>query len=172
MESLVIDDSSSDIYDASLACDQQENKMETTMVYVNNHGKHEQELTELDSENTGSLTAVLKEEIKYTIQTKRLARGLSELEVEIPKPKKERLTPEEEARRHERREKNRLAATKCRNKKRERAQQLEKETKKLQSQKDILMQQIQELQEEREQLSYLLQSHLMNCTVRRRNARE
>ncbi|XP_070578098.1 cyclic AMP-dependent transcription factor ATF-3-like isoform X2 [Ptychodera flava] len=111
-----------------------------------------------------SLTAVLKEEIKYTIQTKRLARGLSELKVEQPAPKREKLSPEEEQKRHERRERNRLAATKCRNKKRDHMLTLEKETHKLEVQKEFLLDQVEKLQREKEELTFLLDAHLIQCT--------
>ncbi|XP_077997047.1 cyclic AMP-dependent transcription factor ATF-3-like isoform X2 [Glandiceps talaboti] len=123
------------------------------------------ESDDLDGANA-SLTTVLKEEIKYTIQTKRLQRGLTELRVEPYRPKGERLTQEEIERRDERRERNRAAATKCRNKKRERMQVLEKETQKLTTQNESLLKQIDCLHKEKEELTFLLNTHLIHCPQR------
>ncbi|XP_035677294.1 uncharacterized protein LOC118416309 isoform X1 [Branchiostoma floridae] len=127
--------------------------------------------SDLSSLGEGSLTPIIKEELKYTIQTKRLASGLDELDVEeiknsskAKKPRK--ISPEEEERRRVRRERNRIAAAKCRNKKRERGELLQEESERLESQNERLKSEISRLQEEKEKIAYLLQFHRPTCIMK------
>ncbi|XP_034670851.1 activating transcription factor 3 isoform X2 [Drosophila subobscura] len=69
------------------------------------------------------------------------------------------LTPEDEDRRRRRRERNKIAATKCRMKKRERTQNLIKESEVLDTQNVELKQQVRSLETERRKLLEMLQNH-------------
>ncbi|XP_052856830.1 activating transcription factor 3 [Drosophila gunungcola] len=69
------------------------------------------------------------------------------------------LTPEDEDRRRRRRERNKIAATKCRMKKRERTQNLIKESEVLDTQNVELKQQVRLLETERRNILDMLQSH-------------
>ncbi|KAH8235970.1 hypothetical protein KR032_011624 [Drosophila birchii] len=69
------------------------------------------------------------------------------------------LTPEDEDRRRRRRERNKIAATKCRMKKRERTQNLIKESEVLDTQNVELKNQVRQLETERRKLMDMLQSH-------------
>ncbi|XP_070578096.1 activating transcription factor 3-like isoform X2 [Ptychodera flava] len=106
---------------------------------------------------------LIKAGLKFAIQAKRKSKGLGELEVE-PKPvRSNRLTPEEERKRLLRRERNRLAAAKCRYKKRERAEILERETRQLEEANDKLKADLARLEAEKKHLSETLQFHTVHC---------
>lgn len=74
------------------------------------------------------------------------------------------LTPEDEERRRRRRERNKIAATKCRLKKRERTANLVTESETLETQNIEFKSQIQELQNQRRQLLEILSIHRPVCT--------
>uniref|UniRef100_W8B9S1 Transforming protein v-Fos/v-Fox n=1 Tax=Ceratitis capitata TaxID=7213 RepID=W8B9S1_CERCA len=73
------------------------------------------------------------------------------------------LTPEDEDRRRRRRERNKIAATKCRMKKRERTQNLIKESEQLETQNVDLKTQVRTLEAERRRLLDMLQCHVTTC---------
>ncbi|XP_017770385.1 PREDICTED: activating transcription factor 3 [Nicrophorus vespilloides] len=73
------------------------------------------------------------------------------------------LTAEDEERRRRRRERNKIAATKCRMKKRERTANLVTESETLESQNIELKSQIQELKKESAKLADMLNLHKTNC---------
>ncbi|XP_071055776.1 activating transcription factor 3 isoform X2 [Onthophagus taurus] len=73
------------------------------------------------------------------------------------------LTAEDEERRRRRRERNKIAATKCRLKKRERTANLVNESEVLEKQNVDLKNQIQALQSERMSLTSMLQTHQLTC---------
>ncbi|CAH1159922.1 unnamed protein product [Phaedon cochleariae] len=73
------------------------------------------------------------------------------------------LTPEDEERRRRRRERNKIAATKCRLKKRERTANLIQESEVLESQNVDLKGQLQELQSQKQTLMELLSMHRPHC---------
>ncbi|XP_036228506.1 activating transcription factor 3 [Bactrocera oleae] len=73
------------------------------------------------------------------------------------------LTPEDEDRRRRRRERNKIAATKCRMKKRERTQNLIKESEQLETQNVDLKTQVRSLEVERRKLLDMLQGHSTTC---------
>lgn len=83
----------------------------------------------------------------------------SDLKATLPKG----LTPEDEDRRRRRRERNKIAATKCRMKKRERTQNLIKEAEQLDVQNLDLKNQVRVLETERRKLLDMLQSHEPAC---------
>lgn len=76
------------------------------------------------------------------------------------------LTPEDEDRRRRRRERNKIAATKCRMKKRERTVNLVNESETLDAQNKELKAQVSELESQRRKLMEVLQAHSGNCVRR------
>lgn len=97
------------------------------------------------------------------VQSKRKKEGKGELKVEFEPPKPEQLTEEELELRRIKREKNKLAAQKCRSKKRERTDVLEAETRRLQAQQDKSVSEIQRLVEERDRLMDIINVHGSVC---------
>ena len=73
------------------------------------------------------------------------------------------LTPEDEERRRRRRERNKIAATKCRLKKREKTVILVQESETLETQNHELKSQIQELETQRRRLVDMLNLHEPTC---------
>ncbi|XP_067841236.1 fos-related antigen 2 isoform X1 [Heptranchias perlo] len=76
-----------------------------------------------------------------------------------------RLTPEEEEKRRVRRERNKLAAAKCRNRRRELTERLQDETEKLEEEKSGLQKEIANLQKEKEKLEFMLVAHKPLCKL-------
>ncbi|XP_034723195.1 protein fosB isoform X3 [Etheostoma cragini] len=79
--------------------------------------------------------------------------------------REESLTPEEEEKRRVRRERNKLAAAKCRNRRRELTDRLQSETDVLEEEKAELEAEISELQKEKERLEFVLVAHQSNCKM-------
>ncbi|XP_058808265.1 activating transcription factor 3 isoform X2 [Phymastichus coffea] len=123
---------------------------------------------------------LIKEGLKLTLQTKRRANG--SLDDAKKKTRKEDgsaddeeddesansigsqgLTPEDEERRRRRRERNKIAATKCRLKKREKTVNLVHESESLETQNHVLKSQIQELETQRRRLVDMLNLHGPTC---------
>ncbi|XP_053478647.1 protein fosB isoform X1 [Ictalurus furcatus] len=77
----------------------------------------------------------------------------------------ETLTPEEEEKRRVRRERNKLAAAKCRNRRRELTDRLQSETDILEEEKAELEAEISELQKEKERLEFVLITHQPSCKI-------
>ncbi|XP_051881292.1 fos-related antigen 2 isoform X3 [Pristis pectinata] len=77
----------------------------------------------------------------------------------------EQLTPEEEEKRRIRRERNKLAAAKCRNRRRELTERLQGETEKLEEEKSGLQKEIAVLQKEKEKLEFMLVAHKPICKM-------
>ncbi|XP_013406659.1 transcription factor kayak [Lingula anatina] len=77
--------------------------------------------------------------------------------------KNEQVPPEEEERRRLRRERNKIAAAKCRQRRVDVTNTLLTETDGLEDQKASLEQEIQSLQQQKEQLEFLLQAHKPVC---------
>ncbi|XP_014670401.1 PREDICTED: fos-related antigen 1-like [Priapulus caudatus] len=81
--------------------------------------------------------------------------------------KQENLTPEEEERKRVRRERNKLAAAKCRKRRLDHTNTLMQETEKLEDEKSQIEEEIHELQSQKEQLEFILRAHMPIC--KRRN---
>ncbi|XP_062863454.1 protein c-Fos-like [Trichomycterus rosablanca] len=75
----------------------------------------------------------------------------------------QQLTPEEEEKKRIRRERNKMAAAKCRNRRRELTDTLQAETDKLEEDKASLQAEIANLLKEKERLEYVLASHKPLC---------
>ncbi|MEQ2310818.1 Fos- antigen 2 [Ameca splendens] len=79
--------------------------------------------------------------------------------------REEQLTPEEEEKRRVRRERNKLAAAKCRNRRRELTEMLQGETEKLEEEKADLQKEIESLQKEKDKLEFMLVAHNPVCKL-------
>uniref|UniRef100_A0A670HQE4 FOS like 2, AP-1 transcription factor subunit n=1 Tax=Podarcis muralis TaxID=64176 RepID=A0A670HQE4_PODMU len=75
------------------------------------------------------------------------------------------LSPEEEEKRRIRRERNKLAAAKCRNRRRELTEKLQAETEELEEEKSVLQKEIAELEKEKEKLRFMLMAHSPMCKI-------
>ncbi|KAE8607671.1 hypothetical protein XENTR_v10011246 [Xenopus tropicalis] len=75
----------------------------------------------------------------------------------------EHLSPEEEERRRVRRERNKVAAAKCRNRRKELTDYLQAETDKLEEEKSSLQKEIAELQKQKDKLELILEAHQPIC---------
>ncbi len=76
------------------------------------------------------------------------------------------LTPEELAKRNQRRERNKLAAAKCRQRRVDHTNVLINETENLEEEKASLENEIQTLQQQKEQLEFLLKAHKPMCSAK------
>jgi len=76
------------------------------------------------------------------------------------------MTPEEEQRRSVRRERNKLAAAKCRQRRVDHTNVLITETEQLEEEKATLENDIQTLQQQKEQLEFLLEAHKPMCSAK------
>ncbi|XP_077319765.1 protein c-Fos [Lithobates pipiens] len=79
--------------------------------------------------------------------------------------KVEQLSPEEEEKRKVRRERNKMAAAKCRNRRRELTDTLQAETDELEDEKSILQAEIAALLKEKEKLEFILAAHKPACKI-------
>ncbi|GCC18408.1 protein c-Fos-like [Chiloscyllium punctatum] len=79
--------------------------------------------------------------------------------------KTDQLSPEDEEKRKVRRERNKLAAAKCRNRRRELTDSLQTETEKLEGAKSVLETEIAELLKEKEKLEFILAAHRPVCRL-------
>ncbi|XP_038266231.1 fos-related antigen 1 [Dermochelys coriacea] len=77
----------------------------------------------------------------------------------------EHMTAEEEERRRVRRERNKLAAAKCRNRRKELTDCLQMETDQLEEEKSSLQKEIAELQKQKERFELILEAHRPVCKV-------
>ncbi|XP_044126320.1 fos-related antigen 1 [Bufo gargarizans] len=75
------------------------------------------------------------------------------------------MLPEEEERRRVRRERNKIAAAKCRNRRKELTDYLQAETDKLEEEKSSLQKEIAELQKQKDKLELILDAHQPICKV-------
>ncbi|XP_059818850.1 protein c-Fos-like [Hypanus sabinus] len=88
------------------------------------------------------------------------------------KGRTEQLSPEDEEKRRLRRERNKLAAAKCRNRRRELTDSLQAETERLESEKSLLEAEVAALLKEKERLEFSLAAHRPLCKVAGREAQE
>ncbi|XP_039248657.2 uncharacterized protein LOC120326432 [Styela clava] len=113
------------------------------------------------------LRPLIKEELRYTIQSKRAAKGLpSHVEIEYKVAQPEPETPAMSMKRQRRRDRNKIAAAKCRFKKKILSEKLLEESDHLETQNHKLKTEVQRLQDERQKLIYILNLHRPTCIVR------
>ncbi|KAI5094499.1 proto-oncogene c-Fos [Silurus meridionalis] len=79
--------------------------------------------------------------------------------------KMEQFAPEEEAKKRLRRERNKMAAAKCRNRRRELTDTLQAETDKLEDEKSSLQNDIANLLKDKERLEFILAAHQPICKI-------
>lgn len=77
-------------------------------------------------------------------------------------------TPEEEERRKLRRERNKMAAARCRKRRLDHTNELQDETDRLEEKKQALQEEIRKLSHDKDHLQSILQSHLINCRMSKR----
>lgn len=102
--------------------------------------------------------------------SKRRADGTDQYDSPTPVRKRrnlkdEKISPEEEERRRVRRERNKVAAAKCRQRRVDHTNRLLNETEKLEKERDNLEIDIQTLQQQKDQLEFILQAHQPLCKV-------
>lgn len=79
------------------------------------------------------------------------------------------LSPEEEEKRRVRRERNKMAAARCRRRREDHTNELVDETDGLEKRKQALQDEIKQLQQEKEDLEFLLNSHREHCRLQGRS---
>ncbi|VVD02874.1 unnamed protein product [Leptidea sinapis] len=128
--------------------------------------------------NFKTCSELIKAGLKLSIESKRKMSG-SDTDVGVKRMKREdsdedydssntqqsknELTPEDEERRRRRRERNKIAATKCRMKKRERTVNLVNESEVLENQNIDLKAQLKDLEVQKRQLMDMLSVHAASC---------
>ncbi|XP_038122870.1 transcription factor kayak isoform X1 [Culex quinquefasciatus] len=80
------------------------------------------------------------------------------------------LSPEEEEKRRVRRERNKMAAARCRRRREDHTNELVDETDGLEKRKQALQDEIKQLQQEKEDLEFLLNSHREHCRLQGRRS--
>ncbi|KAK6181035.1 hypothetical protein SNE40_008979 [Patella caerulea] len=146
------------------------NNLDTTMT---NNMMSQNNMEEKDMLNaakkcmeTGDMIPILKQEIKYSIKFRRFTEGKEELQIEPPVEKKMELTEHEIEKKKRRREQNRLAALRFRQKNKNKGNTLMKDINKLQAEHDYLTRLHSELLAERESLVNRLKEHFQICAFR------
>lgn len=105
-----------------------------------------------------------KEDVKLgllnAIRSRRVAQGLEGMPaIEAKRPKIETLSFEEQEKRRIRRERNKVAAFKCRQRRKEHLQKLQEESDELDSEKSALERELLALKAQKEQLESMFQRH-------------
>ncbi|XP_022624699.1 proto-oncogene c-Fos-like [Seriola dumerili] len=91
--------------------------------------------------------------------------GASKAHGSTKRSRMEQITPEEEEKRRIRRERNKQAAAKCRNRRRELTDTLQAETDQLEDEKSSLQNDIANLLKEKERLEFILAAHQPICKI-------
>ncbi|KAL4221261.1 Cyclic AMP-dependent transcription factor ATF-3 [Mactra antiquata] len=111
----------------------------------------------------GNMTPLIKEELKCSIQTKRLKEGKQEMKVEFTDPPPDELTPEEVERVKKRKVQNRLAARRFRDKQKNRAEYLHKKCQEMEAEQTSLRHELNQVKKERDQLKQAWTNHMASC---------
>ncbi|XP_070554026.1 cyclic AMP-dependent transcription factor ATF-3-like isoform X1 [Ptychodera flava] len=111
-------------------------------------------------------SSLVKQELQSAIRKRRMSKGLPCVYLEYQQPMSNlEFSEEEDARRRARRERNRIAAEKCRRKRREREVRIHQEHKTQEHLNQELKSIIEELEKEKKLLTEVLQTHT-NCKLR------
>ncbi|XP_070553354.1 cyclic AMP-dependent transcription factor ATF-3-like [Ptychodera flava] len=111
-------------------------------------------------------SAVVKEKLRTAIKRRRQLRGLPDVHPEFKNPNEKcELNEEEIQRKRVRRERNRVAAEKCRQKRKEKEVTVQQEYETQESINKELKQTIKDLEEEKKMLARILQNH-PDCKLR------
>ncbi|XP_064490354.1 protein c-Fos-like isoform X2 [Ornithodoros turicata] len=105
-------------------------------------------------------SVLIKNCLKLTIKQRREAQGLGDIAPEYKPPS---IDTEDEEKRNKRRERNKIAASKCRNRKKERTVRLAEESEHLQKGNADLRRELLALQQEVQQLTHVLRTHACVC---------
>ncbi|XP_041351157.1 cyclic AMP-dependent transcription factor ATF-3-like [Gigantopelta aegis] len=109
---------------------------------------------------TNNLTPLLKEELRLQILTKRHAKGKTEIDIDFKtEPRSYKLRPDEIEKKRRRREQNRVAAQKCRQKKKICQTYLFLEYQRQQQRNKELEEQVRQLRFEKSELEAFVQDH-------------
>lgn len=100
----------------------------------------------------------VKIELKEKIKTKYNGTELPQIEIKEPEPPKKKVKEDPEVVK-KRRERNKIAATKCRKRKRERIEKLQQKTNKIRAEKRMLEEEKKQLQTELANLKLLFANH-------------
>lgn len=112
-------------------------------------------------------TDTVKQTLKSLIKSRRIAEGKGDLHVDFTVEKSRcELTPEEKTKQRERKEQNRRAAMRCRERKKEELKCLQKEENSLRQRRQILMARVENLLIEKEKLLQTIRStgHVSSCS--------
>ena len=123
------------------------------------------ETSDVELENT---EIPVKLGLRFAIESRRFANGLDIPEIETkPVPSKEELSVEQLEKRRLRRERNKVAASKCRLKRKAQANKLEQSSNELQAANQDLENLIKDLKKEKSSLESMLNKHecLLNTEV-------
>mgnify|MGYP003571967726 CR=1 FL=1 len=120
----------------------------------------------MEALQTGNLAPIIKEELKYTIQSRRLTKGQDELTVDFQKEVKYELTEEEKEKVVRRKEQNKEAAKRFRTKKKTEMKLLSQRIQALETDNRMKDTEINRLRTEKAKLQTLLQQHLTVCPMR------
>ncbi|XP_021359923.1 cyclic AMP-dependent transcription factor ATF-3-like isoform X2 [Mizuhopecten yessoensis] len=113
--------------------------------------------------DTGSIMPMLKEELRCTIQNRRLAEGKTELTVQFTPPTEQQLNAEEIIKKENRREQNRRAARKFRQKQATLSQNFQKRIEQLEAENRRLTTQVKRLSNEKSYLQGKLHANRSVC---------
>lgn len=112
------------------------------------------------------IISIVKEELKQNIHRRRQEKGLQDINVDQRTSRSYQLTQIEQMKRQQRKERNRIAAAKCRDKKRQLTLEIIKETDRLEKSNHDLQRRAQDLKAEKAILQQMLEDHLMICPKR------
>ncbi|XP_033735259.1 uncharacterized protein LOC117323865 [Pecten maximus] len=112
---------------------------------------------------TGILTPLVKEELKYTILSRREADGKDRLDVTFDDPQQYQLTREEVEKVARRRQQNRHAARRFRQKQKQTSHEFIKKIQFLESDNTTLRSELDKLKREKDELQKELHAHLLHC---------
>lgn len=113
----------------------------------------------------GNLAPLIREELKYSIQARRLREGKPEMTVEFVKAAPDQLTQEEVMRIRKRKEQNREASRRFRQKQQSRTKEVQQECDRLQTIQTQLKFELNQLIKERNELRKTLMDHLKTCPL-------
>ncbi|XP_072031046.1 cyclic AMP-dependent transcription factor ATF-3-like [Amphiura filiformis] len=105
----------------------------------------------------------VKEDLKQNIHKRRRQKGLGDLDLVSDFQRTYQLTDTEKRKRRDRRERNRIAAVKCREKKRHITNGLLQDSEQLEKKNRDLKEQAEQLRLEKDYLKQLLREHLAVC---------
>ncbi|OWF47230.1 uncharacterized protein LOC110454639 [Mizuhopecten yessoensis] len=112
---------------------------------------------------TGMLTPLVKEELKYTILSRREANGKGQIEVTFDDPQQYQLTTEELEKVEKRRQQNRSAARRFRHRQKQTSHDFIKKIQSLESNNTTLRSELEKVSREKDELQRELHAHLLHC---------